>query len=528
MTIAKRFLRATTLILLGAVLALALPSCKGSDGDSESDDALSMLLEIVDSEESSAESDYYVVIIPSGASSALAQKANLLVLDIEEITGVDSVLEYDNGDNPRRENAIEIILGNTNRNESRIALAELIVGDYVCKKIDGNIVIGGVSDEDTIIAVDRFMSEILPYSSAEQLMGADAGFEHFAERETPMLLCGFPVKDFTVVCGSDAKMQTLAATLQHAILDKSGSELSVSDTRKDGRKDIILELVKSDSYIGEGYISHKGEDVVLSAYDLYGMQKVVGEFCELLCADKQTDAICLGSDWSVRNVKCPNRPFAVELFVTNESDAGFSRADFVSAVCGDIKTNDPSLVLMNCVSEETLSFMKGITMSKSYSYKTFGADNMLTIAYDDSVSDLSVKLASHGGLTVADISVERADDEPGYNITYIYSDSSDTAADISEKIRTLTNGSDADLVLTSYDVVDADDAVLTELSVLDGNEHICKSNGKWVCVDAFATAAPTALENISGDSLQNNGVPLGFLCHATRISMHRTEYGKAF
>ena len=75
MTIGKRSFSLTILaVLLILAAVLILPSCKSNaDGESASDDALTMLLEIVESIETTAEADYYVVVIPSDATSALAQ-----------------------------------------------------------------------------------------------------------------------------------------------------------------------------------------------------------------------------------------------------------------------------------------------------------------------------------------------------------------------------------------------------------------------------------------------------------------------
>ena len=147
----------TLMLLLALVACACLPSCKdGGAGESESDDALSMLLEIVDSEETTTESAaYYVVIIPADCSAALAQKAIALAEGIEEMTGIESVVEYDNKLTDGRENATRIILGNTALNESAIAFAKLLDGDYVCKSVNSSTVIGGLSDSQSQKRLDK-------------------------------------------------------------------------------------------------------------------------------------------------------------------------------------------------------------------------------------------------------------------------------------------------------------------------------------------------------------------------------------
>lgn len=518
MTIAKRFLP----LILVLSLLFCLTSCKGEAAvDSESDDALSMLLEIVDSVETTSEANYYVVVISAEASGALAQKAKLLSDKIEEITGVDSVLEYDNGDNPIREKAIEIILGNTDRNESRVALAELRDGDYVCKIMNGNIVIGGISDEDTVIAVERFMTDILPYSSAEQLMGAGEEFEHYAERkDESVLLCGFPISGFGLVCGADGELGGVAEHIAEGVFERCGVELSTVATKRDGVKEIILEFVESETYVGEGYIAYDGEDVTLRACDKYGIQAVAEYFCDLLLAGEQTDEICLVSSWVSRTVKCPNRLIEMEMISFDDQSAGFVTLDCVTAMFKEIDALKPQLALLSEMTEETWSIVSA-NIPQGYSYCTLGNDSVAAIIYDTQLLSLSVKTTVMSGFNLAEITLAEAGGAPSYDMAYIYSDDASDAQSIGEAISGIVN--EKDLVLVEHAVSGSDDARLPAFSLMEGS-RIHGSDGDFTYIDAISAECSISFENVSCENLKKNGISFGFLCRATRVSFHRAEF----
>jgi len=522
MTIGKRFLTFAICGLLIFSMALTLTSCKGKiDEENDSDDALSMLLEIVDSvsETTAAESDYCVVIIPSGATSSLVRKADQLVREIEKFIGIDSVLEYDNGDNPKRENALEIILGNTDRNESRIALAELRAGDYVCKRINQSIVIGGVSDDDTIIAVDKFINEILPYLSAELLMDLETGFEHFEERESEayILLCGFPIRDFGIVCAPESKANESALKIREGVLERSGYALAMSESQRKGSKDIILEIAHSDSYVGEGYISYNGEDVTLLAYDLYGMQAVVDHFCAAVLADEQTDDICLNEDWRRLTVKCPNFPVNVKVFAFDEQSPSFARTDCVSAIYKDIAENVPSLAVINEVSESTWNFMRA-AMPDGYAYKTFGEESIFAILYDPDRVELSANITESDGFSLADVSILRSGGEPSYKITYLYSDSLNAASSVEEKIETLISSENSDMVLVSLRLSEENADFTFGRSVLKDKSTVHEATDGYIYVDALKTERQLSFSDILCEDLKCEGKSFGFLCRKVEMS----------
>ncbi|MBR6679870.1 MAG: hypothetical protein IKL59_01280 [Clostridia bacterium] len=532
MTIVKRLIP----LMLAASILLCLPSCKNSQEPEETDDALSMLLEIVDSYDTTAASDYYVIVIPSGCTSELAEKARALSDALEEITGVDSVVEYDEGDNPLRSDAIEIILGNTIRNESRVALAELSAGDYVCKKIDGSVVIGGIDDADTVIAVERFMTDILPYSSAEQLMSSGAEFEYFADPDRDdVLLCGFLISDFGIVCEADDDLLGVANEIKGEILDRSGSELEVSDAQRIGLRDIVLRLEASDGYVGEGYILYDGEDVILSAYDIYGMQAVASSFCSLLLADKQTDEICLDGDWSSRTVKCPNRPFEVELISFDEETPGSVLVNCITSAYNGIIERKPALVLISDVSANLLEFLS-THLPDGYSYRTFGlegylgAESVLVAIFDSTVESISVDIEDQREFKVADISVKRTNGEPDCDISYLYTDLywgvEENLDGITDRLELLTSKDGVDLVLVECGVADNMPFKLPEGSLLLDRELIRASNHSWAYIDVLAANDPILLKGISCEDLKKDGVPFGFLSRVTRISFARAEFNK--
>lgn len=418
MTIGKRFLSLIMLLIIS--VTLCLPSCKGgSDGSDETDDALSMLLEIVDSEETTASSSYYVVIIPANCSAALAQKAAELAEGLEEITGIESVVEYENKLTSGRENATNIILGNTGLDESAIAFAKLREGDYVCKKVNGSIVIGGLSDEATVEALDRFIKDVLPYATAEELMSPSAEFEYFADHENDTTLCGFPLKDFNIVCEFGTVSEELALKLSERIGEFSGDVLRVFDTvnRRENVKEIVFELSPNIESADKAYVLRDREDVVLRACDEYGLSVIFEYFCSIVLSEsEQADAIVTTCDWKERIVGYENPELVVEYVAADVSRHGFDKIAYVSAVADRASAGSPDLMLVNAVDTDTGEMLKFV-LPETYGVETLEMSNgVVLVIYEKAALDVTCTKSEY--TDAAEINISLAAGEK-YDILYL-------------------------------------------------------------------------------------------------------------
>ena len=88
---------------------------------------------------------------------------------------------------------------------------------------------------------------VLPFLTAQMKEIGDS----LLPMHLPVLLCGFLISDFGIVCEADDDLLGVANEIKGEILDRSGSELEVSDAQRIGLRDIVLRLEASDGYVGE-------------------------------------------------------------------------------------------------------------------------------------------------------------------------------------------------------------------------------------------------------------------------------------
>jgi len=394
MTTAKGFVRLFGVLVLVAVVIFAISSC----GDDEaSDDALSVLLEITDETEIYAEAEHYVVILPATSGGALVDKAYELASEIEDKTGTDTVVQYDNDKSLKLKNSIEIILGNTDKTQSKAALGGLRSRDYVCKRISGDIVIGGLNDTATLTALDKFMSEILPYSSAEQLMSSGSEFSFVGEYAlSDVKLSGYPVGDFKITYNSKQnELGDLASSIADFMRDDIGYELTVFGTtaRKDGVKEIFLEISDSGE-TEEAYVINGTEDVILRSRDVYGLTVAAESFC---LAIKSNDTV-RSSDWSTWTVKCPNPEIAVKYIELDEQSPS---ADKISLINDCFYEADGQMLVVLGLDDKDVSFMDShLTDGCLYAQITAASQRRVVLIHNEEMT-ASGEYAKNGSVNIS-------------------------------------------------------------------------------------------------------------------------------
>ena len=222
---------------LFSCLALALCAfiCLSSCAKSGSNlDEVFSQLEIASDDESETESEAIVehiyVIIPDGCSGELSLKARELADKIKEKTGLLTSLKYDNELKRAPDGSCEILLGNTDRLASKNAIDVLRKDEYLCHWDNGAIVICGRSDSATIVAVEKFMSEILPSATKYSIMHSGAHLEYKCEYDIKdITLNGYDLYDYTLIYPASNKYfeKDMAIMLRDAINARSGYFLDV-------------------------------------------------------------------------------------------------------------------------------------------------------------------------------------------------------------------------------------------------------------------------------------------------------------
>lgn len=283
--------KALAFVLSLLLCIFAFTGCVEDTGSAETLD----LLEAMKGQEETQTNDAperYLVVVPSGCTGELSLLARDLANAIEQKTGVDCDYHYDSvlfdTDNKR----VDILLGNTNRRISFETLNKLKNDDYVCKTVEGSIVLGGVSDTATVVAVKRFMEEVLPNATSQMLVSDGVGFEYRGEyRIKDVLLCGYDARDYVMVF-SDAEAQNMCSSLRDLIAKQSGLclEMKIGSASVNGQKEIFVDI---DSAAMSASVKRVGEDVYLIGKDIYTLSVAISSFYNMLLESEKDGTLTL-------------------------------------------------------------------------------------------------------------------------------------------------------------------------------------------------------------------------------------------
>jgi hypothetical protein len=406
-----KFFKASVSLILIFCTLLTLISCSSLGAGSSIDDVFSQL--IVDESDAPAFADRVYVIIPSGCAGELSLKARELADGIEAKTGILTSLKYDNELVIVPQNSCEILIGNTNRLISDNALDVLRNGEYLCRWEDGAVVICGRSDASTIVAVDRFITEILPISSKYSLMPDEAHFENMKEYEIKRItLDGYDLYDYAITYPEDGTHgeKNAAFVIRDFISEKSGYFLDViSEKNIIAGVGKIISLRKGE----ENSICRIENGIAISGVDTYSIW---------LSAKKFMDDISKEADGGI-----------IELEYALKSELEFIDTAFESTFCFLKKNTDepfkPNYELISLLRSESLDIcfignpnenldadldLNSIE-ALGYSEILIG-DKKIAVAYNKSrVKSFNISVDADGRYMIADVKTAF-----GEEISYIY------------------------------------------------------------------------------------------------------------
>ena len=229
--------------------------------------------------------EYYRVVVSHDCSSKLLDAAKAFAASITEKTGIDASVIYDNEIDGRDILVTEVILGDADRDISSFLMKDMRDRDYICSCVEGSIVIGGKSEEATILALERFYSELLPKATSLYLMNPDDAFSYTAEYDDKAFKINtYDINEYSIVYSpSDGKdVSSLASKLQSLILEKSGCSPDLcSDTSYSGKR-LELSLSSEDAVENTAYLIPQGKNIILRAKDSFGLSVAIRDFIELL------------------------------------------------------------------------------------------------------------------------------------------------------------------------------------------------------------------------------------------------------
>lgn len=294
MIIGKTIYRWAAMLLLCVLLV----SCEGTDGQELPLELLEQELPAPDSEEETP--DAYCVIVSSDCSAELWDTAQALADAIADRTGVKTERIYEHEESFLKEGAFFIYLGWVRSSpEANGWIRRLKRDDYLCRRTENAMVIGGKTDAATHAAVDRFCQELLPAAEASALMHPDGGFTYLSDGYAvdTVKLNGFDLHEYCVVYPSDASdsIRTLAQDLRYEIAERSGYLL---ETLPEDRFDSVGKgiFIGTEEPLQTGDSAHwipKDNGVLLTAWSFFGISVATERFCSRLFADAASGACSL-------------------------------------------------------------------------------------------------------------------------------------------------------------------------------------------------------------------------------------------
>jgi hypothetical protein len=466
--------RSVIAVALTVSCIFALFSCKARVDNSGVLEALgSMREDAATQTQELPAAEYYQVIIPSVCGGELSLAARRLADSIEERTGIDCGVFYDAEDLPRTDSTVEILLGNTNRAASRLALYNLRVDDYVCRFVDGALVIGGVSDQATLAAVERFESEVLPDATSARLMNIDGGFEHIATYDIKsVLLRGFDIGDYAIVYTHDG-CKEFSEYIKKTIAQTCGRYLDVSNNSQvKGRKEIVVSFDSSAD--GMCYITAEDEDIRIVAEDSYGVSRAAAMFCTLLFANTVDGAA------SFENVdngfSCRNDALSVMHMVSavsadeNELEYIIDLADMINGADADVMVLEKMSSVAFDVMSYRLSADLGVILRQGHSPVIYRKDRLTPI---------SATCETDGGLSALNVEFSCSVTGERYHVMSLSSDGTSTSI---ANIRDRLSASDTAVTLLTSPLVGGQKPDLSPIADTVLRSYAVNVRGEGYCL----------------------------------------------
>ena len=305
----KKFL--CTLLAIGLMLP-AIASCSGSgdgegtassaDGQTTGSDGPATPAEVLDIIKDAKSS--YVICRPDKANKdgELVSACRDLSDALFDATGVSIKLANDWFSEKSDIPEYEILVGSTDRDETRSVAEELLSANYAIRVVGKKLVIVGGNDDSTINAVKYFIRTFITGKTFEGgafSFSKDSEYTYnYSYALRSVKVCGVELKDFCIVIPDKALISEYRAAVQMKLqIEKLyGTALPIVSDKKTYEHEILVgRTVRSDAMPdGHKYeFSVKGGKLRLAAGSLFGYEaavKLIGnDFLNSLGADQTLD-----------------------------------------------------------------------------------------------------------------------------------------------------------------------------------------------------------------------------------------------
>ena len=224
------------------------------------------------------------VIIGKNESLEIIAAAEALCEKLSATVGKSAYVSYA-GDITATDGATEIWLGYESTAAAQNLMRDMRTDDFMCREVDGVVVLGGKSDRATVNAIERFCREILPLSTKYRLVPENGGFDQVGTYEIDKaLINGVFVKNFEIVVESrnDEELLRAALYLQRSISDRTGYWLDiVEEGDRNFESNGIFLKWQSRQILGVGRVLPTQYGFDLSAEDHPGLVECIDTFVSL-------------------------------------------------------------------------------------------------------------------------------------------------------------------------------------------------------------------------------------------------------
>lgn len=290
MSMAKRLLA----LLLCLIMLFSVVACSSSDANGESDSGTAKVTEPTQAPDNyivlaEYEVANYRVVYEKDLASAVTKKITQNLDTLKTKIGVTMESVSDEA-LPEPTDMPEILIGETNREESKLATAKLRSGEYTIEynKDTKNVVIAGGSASALGTAIDTFFKKNIENNKRYLAVPNTYSVEKFLDFPIQSVtIDGVPLQEYTVVYpkGADSVTKYAAQNLVDYVQNNMGVKLAMND---DGKAEKQYEILigttnRSESKVstsmkeGQYVLMQKSEKIVMQGNGIY-VGAAVGAF----------------------------------------------------------------------------------------------------------------------------------------------------------------------------------------------------------------------------------------------------------
>ena len=236
---------------------------------------------------------YYDVVVSSDCTADVYEAADRLCDRIESKPQLKADVYYDFEISSRNDGHTFIFVGVHDNDVCRRAYHDFKSEDYRYSFLNGVFVVGGVTDGATVLAIERFIEEIVDKSSSDIVLDDGEGFiyRHNYPDTQEIKLNGFALSQYKIIYPvGDSDGMLIANRIKENIEERFGYTLSVgsdSESDQNARSICIGRTVRANTY---GFICSETQSVILPystgisiiSDSLFGLDRGMAEFFSII------------------------------------------------------------------------------------------------------------------------------------------------------------------------------------------------------------------------------------------------------